>query len=188
MTSSNRNVFCVTGPLRGESTGGFPSQRPVMLFLICAWTNGWANDRDADDLRRHRAYYDVTCVAESSVFLEKYSGYWCPGYANSHDIGTVVQTCSFLSSMWNDLHHSHHLGVDNIKENKWHFYVSRKTFVRKGSIICDVFFHIIHDDVIKWKHFPRNWPFVRGIHRSRWIPHTKASGAELWCFIWSASE
>ena len=24
----------------------------------------------------------------------------------------------------------------------------------------------IHDDVIKWKHFPRNWSFVRGIHRS----------------------
>ena len=23
----------------------------------------------------------------------------------------------------------------------------------------------LHDDVIKWKHFPRNWPFVRGIHR-----------------------
>ena len=23
-----------------------------------------------------------------------------------------------------------------------------------------------HDDVIKWKHFPRNLPFVRGIHRS----------------------
>ena len=45
-----------------------------------------------------------------------------------------------------------------------------------------------HDDVIKWKHFPRNWPFVRGIHRSRWIPHTKASDAELWCLLWSASE
>ena len=45
-----------------------------------------------------------------------------------------------------------------------------------------------HDDVIKWKHFPRNWPFVRGIHRSRWIPCTKASNAELWCFRWSASE
>ena len=24
----------------------------------------------------------------------------------------------------------------------------------------------IHDDVIKWKHFPRYWPFMRGIHRS----------------------
>ena len=25
---------------------------------------------------------------------------------------------------------------------------------------------IPHDDVIKWKHFLRYWPFVRGIHRS----------------------
>ena len=25
---------------------------------------------------------------------------------------------------------------------------------------------LCHDDVIKWKHFPRYWPFVRGIHRS----------------------
>ena len=24
----------------------------------------------------------------------------------------------------------------------------------------------LHDDVIKWKHFPRYWSFVRGIHRS----------------------
>ena len=23
-----------------------------------------------------------------------------------------------------------------------------------------------HDDIIKWKYFPRYWPFVRGIHRS----------------------
>ena len=25
---------------------------------------------------------------------------------------------------------------------------------------------VYHDDVIKWKQFPRYWPFVRGIHRS----------------------
>ena len=30
-----------------------------------------------------------------------------------------------------------------------------------------------HDDVIKCKHFPRYWPFVREIHRHRWIPLTK---------------
>ena len=29
-----------------------------------------------------------------------------------------------------------------------------------GKFLCN------HDDVIKWKHFPRYWPFVRGIHRS----------------------
>ena len=28
----------------------------------------------------------------------------------------------------------------------------------------------LHDDVIKWKQFPRYWPFVRRIHRSQWIP------------------
>ena len=26
--------------------------------------------------------------------------------------------------------------------------------------------HSLHDDVIKWKHVPRYWPFVRRIHRS----------------------
>ena len=53
---------------------------------------------------------------------------------------------------------------------------------------CANIFRFWHDNVIKWKHFPRNWPFVRGIHRSRWAPHTKASDAEFWCFLWSASE
>ena len=28
------------------------------------------------------------------------------------------------------------------------------------------FFFRYHDDIIKWKHFPLNWPFVLGIHRS----------------------
>ena len=39
----------------------------------------------------------------------------------------------------------------------------------------------LHDDVIKWKHFPRYWPFV-------WGPRTKARDAELGCLLWSASE
>ena len=34
------------------------------------------------------------------------------------------------------------------------------------TILCMFPVHLAHDDVIKWKHFPRNWPFVRGIHRS----------------------
>ena len=28
-----------------------------------------------------------------------------------------------------------------------------------------IFSNVLHDDVIKWIHFPRYWPFVRGIHR-----------------------
>ena len=37
----------------------------------------------------------------------------------------------------------------------------------KGNhIVLMSLWHYYHDDVIKWKHFPRNWPFVREIHRS----------------------
>ena len=39
---------------------------------------------------------------------------------------------------------------------------------------------ISHDDVIKWKHFPRNWPIVRGIHRSRWIPQVNSPHKGQW--------
>ena len=47
---------------------------------------------------------------------------------------------------------------------------------------------LTHDDVIKLKHFPRDWPFMRGIHRPRRIDRTKASDDGLWCFLWSAPE
>ena len=35
---------------------------------------------------------------------------------------------------------------------------------QEHSGICEL--GQLHDDVIKWKNFPRYWPFVRGIHRS----------------------
>ena len=34
----------------------------LMFSLICASTNGWANNRDAGDLKRHCAHYDVTIM------------------------------------------------------------------------------------------------------------------------------
>ena len=30
-----------------------------MFSLICVWINGWVNNREAGDLRRHRGHYDV---------------------------------------------------------------------------------------------------------------------------------
>ena len=44
-------------------------RRALMFSLICAWMNGWVNNREADDLRRHRAHYDVTVMA-SGVSLK----------------------------------------------------------------------------------------------------------------------
>ena len=39
------------------------------------------------------------------------------------------------------------------------------TVIYIDKLIC-VTLPLYHDDVIKWTHFPRYWPFVRGIHRS----------------------
>ena len=35
----------------------------LMFSLICVWINGWVNIRDAGDLRRYRAHYDVTVMS-----------------------------------------------------------------------------------------------------------------------------
>ena len=66
MTSSNGNIIRVTGPICGESpiTGKKSPhkgqwRRALMFSLICAWINAWVNNREAGDLRRHRAHYDV---------------------------------------------------------------------------------------------------------------------------------
>ena len=69
MTSSNGNIFRVTGrywsfvqgihrspvnsPHKGQWRGA------LMFSLICTWTNGWVNNREAGDLRHHRTHYDV---------------------------------------------------------------------------------------------------------------------------------
>ena len=55
MASSNGNIFRVTGPMCGEFTGHrwIPlthkgQWRGALVFsLICVWTNGWVNNRDA---------------------------------------------------------------------------------------------------------------------------------------------
>ena len=43
----------------------------------------------------------------------------------------------------------------------WYVLLAYKTWYQSQG-----WSRIRHDDVIKWKHFPRHWPFVRGIHRS----------------------
>ena len=69
MTSSNGNIFRVTGPLCGEFTGPrwIPltkaSDAELSCFLWSApWINGWVNNRDAGDLKRYRGHYDVTVM------------------------------------------------------------------------------------------------------------------------------
>ena len=43
--------------------------------------------------------------------------------------------------------------------------VKKQNTTQLRSVRSSVVISALHDDVIKWKHFPRYWPFVREIHR-----------------------
>ena len=62
----------VNSPHKGQWRG-------VVFSLICAWINGWVNNREAGDLRRQRAHCDVNVM--DSVNLYNKAGYddisWC---------------------------------------------------------------------------------------------------------------
>ena len=42
-------------------------RRALMFSLICVWINGWVNNREAGDLRRYRAHYDVIVMFDNNV-------------------------------------------------------------------------------------------------------------------------
>ena len=78
MTSSNGNIFRVTGHLCGEFTGPrwIPRTKAsdAELSLICVWINGWVNNREAGDLRCYRAHYDVTVMYPDFFLKSAWSG------------------------------------------------------------------------------------------------------------------
>ena len=57
----------VNSPHKGQWRGA------LMFSLICVRINGWVNNREACDLRRYRAHYDVTVVLASLYHHESYN-------------------------------------------------------------------------------------------------------------------
>ena len=51
----------VDSPHKGQWCGA------LMYSLIGTWINGWAIDRDAGNLKRHRTYYDVTVMIQQII-------------------------------------------------------------------------------------------------------------------------
>ena len=64
----------------------------------------------------------------------------------------------------------------------WQFFIAGHLFSPVPVSVLPV----SHNDVIKWKHFPRYWPFVRGIPRSPVnSPHKgQWRGALMFSLIW----
>ena len=49
--------------------------------------------------------------------------------------------------------------------------------IRKPNLV------VTHDNVTEWKHFPRYWPFARGIHRSPVNSPHKGQWRDIWWFF-----
>ena len=104
MTSSNGNIFHVTGNLCGEFTGHWwiprtkASDAELLVFsLICAWINTWVNNGEAGDLRRHRAHYDITVMIVlgwgwlARTICNRNSVCWIMGYSFGLHVWVRIQ-------------------------------------------------------------------------------------------------
>ena len=73
----------LNSPQKGQRRGD------LMFYLICAWINGWVNNREAVDLRHHRAHYEVVAMELNkrchgillspieTVFYVLHLSFWC---------------------------------------------------------------------------------------------------------------
>ena len=89
------------------------------------------------------------------------------------------------------------LGIDNVEKLSKQYADILKLYADELKWCADIF-HVFnsdmpsHDDVIKWKHFPRYWPFVRGIarspvnspHKGQWRGALKLSMSCVWINDW----
>ena len=88
----------------------------LMVFFICVWINGWVNNREAGDLRRHRAHYDVivmqtqfTCITSQDI---------CASFALSYcrEALIVARLSKSLATLT--------LGSSKINQHCWRFHGS----------------------------------------------------------------
>ena len=79
----------------------------LMFALVCVGTNGWANNRGARDLRRHRDDYDVI-VMMRCIMIEKRGRYyffasrlkqWLLKYTNAKMIKILLLSVEYLVVM-----------------------------------------------------------------------------------------
>ena len=118
MTSSNGNIFRVTGHLRGEFLGhrwiprtkASDAELWCFLSLICAWINGWVNNREADDLRRPREHY-VTVMkfrvndGDDDVILLCMSLQWRQCVSNHRRLDCLLSRLSWRRSKTGEFPH-----------------------------------------------------------------------------------
>ena len=94
----------------------------LMFSFICAWINGWANNRKAGDLRRHRAHYDVTVMGLSNSFDDTYHrifklfSLWYTVYVwNTRYVSVIFNACLLMAWPCPGWHIVDDFGVAGVK-------------------------------------------------------------------------
>ena len=96
----------VNSPQKGQWRGA------LMFSLICTRINGWVNNREAGDLRRHRAHYDVTVMYREGdgqappmpkrtvALIARFMGpTWGPSRTDRTQVGPTLAPWTLLSGM-----------------------------------------------------------------------------------------
>ena len=189
MTSPNGNIFPRYWPfVRGihRSPVNSPDKgqwRGAMMFsLVCAWINGWVNNREAGDLRRHSVHYDVIvmdkhiCERGNSWIGEILEG------SLSLTVGTDSDTVSFgwFLSL-SGIYMAHQARVQNdmlilstLDISRWFSYPNslQKTKTvrprrRYFGRICEIM-STVHVPVIHWHLVTANEPVLNVLSKFKW--------------------
>ena len=65
--------------------------RGALIFsLMCAWINGWVSNREASDLRRHRAHYNVTVMKMADEIIDWHFTHLPPTISQKHRSSLVA--------------------------------------------------------------------------------------------------
>ena len=154
-------------PLKGQWRGA------LVFSLIRGCTYRWASNRDAGDLKRHHAHYDVTTIIQVPLsstkkdfkyaFFQHSSshstsrGPFSHGTHNGHSsLDRASYSVSFVSSKFG-------LCLSLLLARYMHYSVimdsdkSKSTLGTGGDYKCNI-------ETWTWKRFPNYWYLVREIH------------------------
>ena len=118
MASSTGSIFSVTSLLCGEFTGHrwIPSTKAGDAELWCflwsaPWINGWVNNREAGDLRRHRAHYDAIVMRNVIKHIDYSTNLiWVVGYDRPFSyINSSSEIFLFILMLWQNNQNQFHM-------------------------------------------------------------------------------
>ena len=112
-------IYTGNSPVTGEFFATKASDAELLCFsLICVWMNGWVSNRETGDLRRYRAYYNVTIMYNTTQCTTQ-----------SYDVYgiTVIRGLPNFSGQ---------LGRQNATEFSWTKEAGRVPSGRPGASIC----------------------------------------------------